>query len=90
MATAAWITWAVDAPDRPFLTAGEIAGLFGYESEDSVRNMVKAGQLRAPVQRGGKQVWTREDVILSALLIKFGERLVAAEPGRREAKPAES
>lgn len=72
---AGWISWHVDAPDRPFLTAGEVAELFGYESETSVNALIEQGQLPAPLKRGGKRVWSREDVILCGLLIKVWDRM---------------
>jgi predicted DNA-binding transcriptional regulator AlpA len=72
---AGWISWPVDAPDKPFLTAAEVAELFGYDSETSVNALIDAGQLPAPLKRGGKRVWSREDVVLCGLLIKVWDRM---------------
>lgn len=75
-----WTMWEVDAPDRPFVTAAELAGLLGYGSESSIANLVELGQLPEPLTRGGTSVWTREDVILYLLLMKCRARLRLVDP----------
>ena len=70
-----WTLFQIDAPNKPLLTATDVATLFGYDSESSVKRLVELGQLPAPLKRGGVNVWAREDVILCALLIKAWDRL---------------
>lgn len=89
---AEWIMRKIDAPDRPVLKAGDVASLFGYDSEDSVMAMVRAGQLPEPLKRGGSNVWEWEDVVLCRLLISRQARMRPLEAGdepRKSPKDAE-
>lgn len=70
-----WTRVEVDAPDKPLLSAGDVAGLLGYENERSVFGLVARGQLPEPLRRGATPMWSREDVILCVLLIKNWDRM---------------